>query len=158
MLLVKPGQKHSSEKMLLLLTAAPLTPNRLLPAGLLLLFARQKTVQGTVCPVLMLKKNKGQKMGQSWLIVVRLPVHKFNCIQLLIVLPSAQKQTGRERYGFAFVLIFCDSSDDNRSRIKILLFMQCKKIIVKVKPEQKLIANKKMRICRSASITQNRLL
>jgi hypothetical protein len=41
MLLVKPGQKHSSEKTLLLLTAAPLTPNRLLPAGLLLLFARQ---------------------------------------------------------------------------------------------------------------------
>jgi hypothetical protein len=46
----------------------------------------------------MLKKNKGQKMGQSWLIVVRLPVHKFNCIQLLIVLPSAQKQNGRERF------------------------------------------------------------
>jgi hypothetical protein len=45
----------------------------------------------------MLKKDKRQKMGQSWLIVVRLPEHKFNCIQLLIVLPSAQKQTGREQ-------------------------------------------------------------
>jgi hypothetical protein len=62
-------------------------------------FCQAKTVQGTVCPVLMLKKNKRQNMGQSWLIVVRLPVHKFNCIQLLIVLPSAQKQTGRERAG-----------------------------------------------------------
>jgi hypothetical protein len=40
-------------------------------------------------------------MGQSWLIVVRLPVQMFNCIQLLIVLPSAQKQTGRERPGIA---------------------------------------------------------
>jgi hypothetical protein len=36
-------------------------------------------------------------MGQAWLIVVRLPVQMFNCIQLLIVLPSAQKQTCRER-------------------------------------------------------------
>jgi hypothetical protein len=60
-------------------------------------FCQAKTVQGTVCPVLMLKKNKRQNMGQSWLIVVRLPVQMFNCIQLLIVLPSAQKQTGRER-------------------------------------------------------------
>jgi hypothetical protein len=45
----------------------------------------------------MLKKNKRQIVGQSWLIVVRLPEQMFNCIQLLIVLPSAQKQTGRER-------------------------------------------------------------
>jgi hypothetical protein len=45
----------------------------------------------------MLKKNKRQKMGQSWLIVVRLPEQMFNCIQLLIVPPSAQKQAGRER-------------------------------------------------------------
>jgi hypothetical protein len=45
MLLVQPGQKHISEKMLLLLTAAPLTPNRLLPAGLLLLFASQKLLR-----------------------------------------------------------------------------------------------------------------
>jgi hypothetical protein len=45
----------------------------------------------------MLKKNKRQKMGQAWLIVVRLPEQMFNCIQLLIVLPSAQKQNGRER-------------------------------------------------------------
>jgi hypothetical protein len=46
----------------------------------------------------MLKKNKRQKVGQSWLIVVRLPVQMFNCIQLMIVLPSAQKQNGRERF------------------------------------------------------------
>jgi hypothetical protein len=45
----------------------------------------------------MLKKNKRQNMGQSWLIVVRLPEQMFNCIQLLIVLPSAQKQTCRQR-------------------------------------------------------------
>jgi hypothetical protein len=38
-------------------------------------------------------------MGQSWLIVVRLPEQMFNCIQLLIVLPSVQKQTCRERAG-----------------------------------------------------------
>jgi hypothetical protein len=60
-------------------------------------FCLAKTVQRTVCPVLKLKKNVKQKMGQALLVVVRLPVHKFNCIQLLIVLPSAQKQTGRER-------------------------------------------------------------
>jgi hypothetical protein len=62
-------------------------------------FCPVKTVQGTVGPELKLKKSKKQKMGQSWLIVVRLPEHKFNCIQLLIVLPSAQKQTCRERSG-----------------------------------------------------------
>jgi hypothetical protein len=60
----------------------------------------------------MRKKNKGQKMGQAWLIVVRLPVHKFNCIQLLIVLPSAQKQTCRERAGLAAVLEFITSSPE----------------------------------------------
>jgi hypothetical protein len=50
MLLVKPGQKHNSEKMLLLLTAAPLTPNRLLPAGLLLLFCPAKNCSGNCRP------------------------------------------------------------------------------------------------------------
>jgi hypothetical protein len=50
MLLVKPGQKHSSEKMLLLHTAAPLTPNRLLPAGLLLLFCPAKNCSGNCRP------------------------------------------------------------------------------------------------------------
>jgi hypothetical protein len=54
----------------------------------------------------MLKKNKRQKMGQSWLIVVRLPEQMFNCIQLLIVLPSAQKQTGRERSRLGDVAAF----------------------------------------------------
>jgi hypothetical protein len=63
----------------------------------------------------MLKKNKGQKVGQSWLIVVRLPEQMFNCIQLLIVLPSAQKQNGRERTGLGEVRVFCVlSSPANR--------------------------------------------
>jgi hypothetical protein len=66
-------------------------------------FCLAKTVQGTVGPELMLKKNKGQKMGQAWLIVVRLPEQMFNCIQLLIVLPSAQKQTCRQRSGLGVV-------------------------------------------------------
>jgi hypothetical protein len=94
MLLVKPGQKHSSEKVPMLLPVAPLTPNRLLPAGLLLLFCPAKNCSGNCLPGADAEKNKRQKMGQAWLIVVRLPVQMFNCIQLLIVLPSAQKQTG----------------------------------------------------------------
>jgi hypothetical protein len=97
MLLVKPGQKHSSEKMRMLLTAAPLTPNRLLPAGLLLLFCPAKNCSGNCRPGTEAEKNQRQNMGQAWLIVVRLPEQMFNCIQLLIVLPSAQKQTCRER-------------------------------------------------------------
>jgi hypothetical protein len=83
MLLVKPGQKYT-------VCCLPVC---------FCFFARQKIVQGTVGPELKLKKNKRQIVGQSWLIVVRLQVHKFNCIQLLIVLQSAQKQTGRERAG-----------------------------------------------------------
>jgi hypothetical protein len=69
--------------------------------------------------VLMLKKNKRQNMGQAWLIVVRLPVHKFNCIQLLIVLPSAQKQTGRERTGIAAGVEFIARPARNCCPIKI---------------------------------------
>jgi hypothetical protein len=63
----------------------------------------------------MLKKNNRQKMGQSWLIVVRLPVHKFNCIQLLIVLPSAQKQAGRERAGLCAGVAFIERQARNKS-------------------------------------------
>ena len=80
----------------LFIRLAPLMPNPLLPAGLLLLFCLQKTAQGAVCPELLLKKSVMQKMGYWWLIVVGLPVQMPNPVQLFIVLPSAQKQTGGE--------------------------------------------------------------
>jgi hypothetical protein len=63
MLLVKPGQKHSSEKTLLLLTTAPLTPNRLLPAGLLLLFCPAKNCSGNCLPGTEAEKNQRKKNG-----------------------------------------------------------------------------------------------
>jgi hypothetical protein len=106
-------------------------------------FCLAKTVQRTVCPVLKLKKNVKQKMGQALLVVVRLPVHKFNCIQLLIVLPSAQKQNGRERLRLGDVAVFENrqlvtaAKFITKSSLFILLLGIIRRLELKLNSEQK---------------------